>query len=87
KPPVLVLFPTLSELHTAPSCYSPLTNFLHQHLHIPFDAALCHHEKGAALSSLHTQLQSHSFLQGSQQTFNKTLTLVYQNDFSICLRW
>lgn len=53
---VPTISPCTAQLHTAPSCYSPLTNFLHQHLHVPFEAALCHHEKGAAFSSLHTQL-------------------------------
>lgn len=73
---VAAICPCTAQLHTAPSCYSPRTNFLHQHLHTPFDAALCHHEKGAAFSSLQTQLQSHSSLQGSQQTFSETFTLV-----------
>lgn len=73
---VPAIFPCTAQLHTAPSCYSPFANFLHPHLYIPFDAALCHHVKGTALSSLPTQLQSHCFLQGAHQTFSKTLTLV-----------
>lgn len=84
---VPAIFPCTAQLHTAPSCYSPLTNFLHQHLYVLFDAALCHHEKGTAFSSLPTQLQSHCFLQGSQQTLSKTLTLLWQTDFPTFLRW